>query len=147
MSVMPGWTAMKKYAKASMTIEMAVIAPMILFIIMGTILAAFYFHDKNIISGAAYETAVVGSTKAREKEGAKQGEIIKLFQERVKDKCILFSSVDVSVNISEEEIIINAKATKSRMKVSAVRAAKITEPEKYIREKRKWNGKLQSKHR
>ncbi|MBP3469913.1 MAG: pilus assembly protein, partial [Lachnospiraceae bacterium] len=48
---------------------MSFLMPMILFLILSCILAVFYYHDKNIISGAAYETAVVGSTKAREREG------------------------------------------------------------------------------
>ena len=66
---------MKDYkVQASMTVEMSFLMPMILFLIMGCILAVFYYHDKNILSGAAYETAVVGSTKAREKEGIKEGE-------------------------------------------------------------------------
>ena len=33
----------------------------------------FYYHDKNIIAGAAYETAVVGSNKAREKPDSQTG--------------------------------------------------------------------------
>ena len=36
-------------------------------LVMSSIYAFFYYHDKNIIAGAAYETAVVGSNKAREK--------------------------------------------------------------------------------
>ena len=38
-------------------------------LVMSSIYAFFYYHDKNIIAGAAYETAVVGSNKAREKAG------------------------------------------------------------------------------
>ena len=61
--------------KGSLTVEMSFLMPMILFLIMGCILAAFYYHDKLILTGAAYETAVAGSTKAREKDGVKAGQL------------------------------------------------------------------------
>ena len=81
----------KKHAlNGSFTVEMSLLMPMILFLIMGCVLACFYYHDKNIIAGAAYETAVVGSTKAREKDGIQEAELKALFQERVGKKCILF---------------------------------------------------------
>ena len=49
------------------TVEMSFLMPIIMLLIMSSIYAFFYYHDKNIIAGAAYETAVVGSNKAREK--------------------------------------------------------------------------------
>lgn len=45
--------------KGSMTVEMSFLMPIILLLLMNSILAAFYFHDKNILAGAAYETAVI----------------------------------------------------------------------------------------
>ena len=54
--------------KGSMTVEMSFLMPMIMFLIMGCILTVFYYHDKNVLSGAAYETAVAGSTRMRERE-------------------------------------------------------------------------------
>ena len=40
--------------KGSMTVEMSFLMPIILLLLMNSILAAFYFHDKNILAGAAY---------------------------------------------------------------------------------------------
>lgn len=48
------------------TVEMSFLMPIIMLLVMSSIYAFFYYHDKNIIAGAAYETAVVGSNKARE---------------------------------------------------------------------------------
>ena len=88
---MKKYKGIKKYKlQGSMTVEMSFLMPMIMFLIMGCILAVFYYHDKNILSGAAYETAVVGSTKARAKDGIKEGELEMLFYQRAKDKCIIF---------------------------------------------------------
>ena len=69
--------------------------PVIGMILAVSILALFYFHDKNIISSCAYETAVVGSTKAREKDGVSPDILIRAFQERIHGKCILFPDAAV----------------------------------------------------
>lgn len=133
---------MKDYkVQASMTVEMSFLMPMILFLIMGCILTVFYYHDKNILSGAAYETAVVGSTKAREKDGVKEGELETLFYERVKNKCIMFVRPQVSVNVEKEEIEIIAAASRKYMKISVSKKAAITNPEKKIRDLRRFRRK------
>ena len=59
----------QRWLKGSFTVEMAFLIPMILFPDHGMYKDIFYYHDKNIIAGAAYETAVTGSTKVREKDG------------------------------------------------------------------------------
>ena len=85
------------------TVEMSFLMPIIMLLVMSSIYAFFYYHDKNIIAGAAYETAVVGSNKAREKPGSQTGtgdksgtdaaELETLFQSRVNGKCILLSTI------------------------------------------------------
>ena len=57
----------------SLTVEMSLLMPLILLLLMSSILAVFYFHDKNILAGAAYETAAVAGTRAREEEGRMPG--------------------------------------------------------------------------
>lgn len=88
----------------------------------------FYYHDKNIIAGAAYETAVVGSNKAREKPGSQTesgdrsgtdtAELETLFQSRVNGKCILLSIVQGQVTVEEDEVCVRAQGTWRKMKVS-----------------------------
>ena len=116
--------------KGSLTVEMSFLMPMILFLIMGCILAAFYYHDKLILTGAAYETAVAGSTKAR----VKAGQLESLFVQRVKGKCILASNAQANVKVRKDEIEVNAIASYGQMKISVVTKAAVTEPEKHIRD-------------
>lgn len=123
----------KKYLRGSMTVEMSFLMPMILLMIMGSILAAFYFHDKNVIAGAAYETVVVGSTKMREKEQITESEIVKLFQERLGKKSILLSDIDATAVISEKEIKISVIAGNGRFRLSVMKMAAVTAPENHIR--------------
>lgn len=133
-------TGKRRKVSASFTVEMSVLMPMILFLIMGCILAAFYYHDKSILSGAAYETAVVGSTKMREKNGIKEEELEALLKERIRGKCILMTEVKTSVDISKKEIKIDASVSRGKMRIEVVKAAAVTEPEKQIRKKRRMGG-------
>lgn len=123
--------------KGSMTVEMSFLMPIILLLLMSSILAAFYFHDKNILAGAAYETAIVGSTKMREKDEVTEGELKTLFRERVGRKCILFAGIRASIRIEKAEICIKASARKGRFGVSVVKKAAVTEPENHIRDIRR----------
>ena len=122
-----------KWLKGSMTVEMSFLMPIILLLIMSSILASFYFHDKNILAGAAYETAVVGSTKIREKDKVDAGELESLFRERVGRKCILFAGSSVKVFVGEKEISVQALAHKGKLGVSVVKKSAVTEPEDFIR--------------
>lgn len=121
----------------SLTVEMSFLMPMILFLIMGCVFAVFYYHDKNILSAAAYETAVVGSTKMREKDGVEEGTLQALYAERVRKKCILFPSGQAKIQIGKEKIEVTSSAQKGKFKVQVKRCAAVTEPEKKIREKKK----------
>lgn len=124
--------------KASFTVEMSVIVPLALFLVMAAVLVIFYYHDKNILSAAAYETAVAGSTKAREKDGADAGELEALFAERIHGKCILFAGAGVGVSVSDDEITVKVSASRRGMRLMVEQRAAVTEPEKEIRKWRRF---------
>ena len=122
------------------TVEMSFLTPIIMLLVMSSIYAFFYYHDKNIIAGAAYETAVVGSNKAREKpdrSGTDAAELETLFQSRVNGKCILLSTIQGQVTVEGDEVCVRAQGTWRKMKVSVEKRAAITEPEKKLRDIKK----------
>lgn len=135
-----------KLCNGSITVEMSFLMPMILFLILSCILAVFYYHDKNIISGAAYETAVVGSTKAREREGVTAEELQELFEQRLQGKCILFPGVRAKIGVGEKEIKVEVRASWNRIQMATVKYASVTEPETYIRDIRRWKNKNGTKN-
>ncbi len=116
------------------TVEMSFLMPMILLLIMSSILGVFYYHDKNIIAGAAYETAVVGAVKARERDGVDTRELEKLFEERVGDKCILFDGAQVTASAGDDEIEILARGERRGMSISVLKRMPVTDPERKIRD-------------
>ena len=128
---------MKWNLRGSFTVEASFIVPMILLVIMACIFAVFYYHDKNILLGAAYEASVVGSSKSREVNGVDSDEIQSLAYERLQGKCIFLNHSQVEVGLSEEEIKVEVSASARRMEMSGSEKASITDPEKYIRDLRK----------
>lgn len=125
----------RKRLHGSMTVEVSFIIPMILFLMMTGIMATFYFHDKNILSGAAYETVVIGSTKIRETPPITGEQLEVFFRERVGNKCILFPGSSAAVTIDSKEVYVKAYAKKGVFKISVEKRAAITDPEKVIRDK------------
>ena len=71
---------MKKKQNGSFTIEASFVVPIILMVFMASVYIIFYFHDKNILSGAVYETAVVGSGR----KGYEKEELEAYFRRRIK---------------------------------------------------------------
>lgn len=119
------------------TVEMAYIVPVILFVFFLSVMGIFYYHDKQVIAACAYEAAVTGSTKAREKNGVTAGTVGAVFDERVHGKCILFGEVCGNVQVGDEQIVVKASAAKGRLRVSVIETASVTEPETKIRKYRR----------
>lgn len=111
--------------------------PVFFLVFLVTIYTAFYYHDKDIIYGAAHETAVVISTMNRRARGVTKADASELFLERIQGKLILFSRVSVSVSINEEEVVIDAKADRNHMKICVQTTCAVTRPEEYIRSLRR----------
>lgn len=121
----------------SMTVEASFLVPIILLLLAGSILAAFYFHDKIVIAGAAYETAVVGSTRMREPDGVDEGLLQAMFRERLGRKCILFRGCHAEIWMEDQMVSVYARALRGRFRVSVRACAAVTEPEKRIRDIRR----------
>lgn len=121
----------------SLTVEMSLLMPLILLLLMSSILAVFYFHDKSILAGAAYETVAVAGTRAREEEGADAGEIEALFRERAEGKCILFPTPSASVEITDAEVTVSARVSRGRFGLTVEKKMAVTHPEKEIRDRKR----------
>ena len=119
--------------RGSFTVEMSFIMPIILMLLMSSMLAVFYYHDKNVLNGAAYEVAVVGAGKVTFDEETDSDEIIALCRERLRGKCILFAGVQVDAQIGKDEVIVTAKATRKKFQLNIEQSAPVTRPEKQIR--------------
>lgn len=127
----------RKSLKGSITVEAAVIIPLILVILMGSIVTLFYYHDKNIIYAAAYETAVIGSMDMREKNPVTEEELAAFCKDRLKKKCIWMTAQNVKVTICEEEVLVNISSAKNRYRIQVEKKTPVTRPEKRIRDVRR----------
>ena len=125
---------MKRTLNGVITVEMSYLIPIILLIFAMTVHTVFYFHDKNILIGAAAETAVLGTQTDRKPD--ENVDLDSFFSERISGKLILFSGADVYIEDSKEWIQVEAVAGNGRRTLRIVQRAVITEPEKNIRRKR-----------
>lgn len=122
--------------KGSTVVEMAYLMPVVLLCWMAVIFALFYYHDKNIIGGAAYETAIVGSEEWRWKKEIEDGKMEQYFQKRIENKLIFFDTVSVETVVVKDEFEVTAGAQKRKCSVSVKRSAALTVPEEKIRRKK-----------
>ena len=127
------YDARMKTMKGSAAIEMAYLAPLVLLIVSLTISIFFYYYDKNILTGAAYEVAVVGSEKMREKEGITTEHLEEFFESRVKGKLIFFDCPVVDVRYSNTQIEVFVSVQRRGMRIMVEARMPITEPENFIR--------------
>ncbi|MCL2865251.1 MAG: pilus assembly protein [Lachnospiraceae bacterium] len=127
-----------KELKASATIEMAYIVPITLFIIMAIIFIVFYFHDKNILIGAAAETAVIGTQVERRKDIKGTVDLEDVFAGRVENKLIIFPNHQVRVEQSRKEITVYVSAEKGWLQLHIKQGAYKMEPEASIRRVKVW---------
>ncbi len=123
---------MTKKLKANLAIEAAVIIPMVILMFAGMITVLFYYHDKIIITGAAYEVATVGSSE----EEITREELGKQFEERVDRKLLLFRKIHISIQIEEKDLIMQCKAVRNGMVLEIEICMSRTNPEKNIRNMR-----------
>ena len=120
---------MKREMNGTITIEAAVIVPMILGMFMVIVWILFYYHDKNIVAVISHETAVM-ICKEDEIE-AQQAEAY--FQNRIRGKLLMFPEVDTEVQVDSKELHIVSTSRKNGMSLRVEMKMNRTEPEKYIR--------------
>ena len=120
---------LKASAVVEMTYMMGVVMVMWVFILYGL----FYYYDKLILSGAAYETAAVGSELIHEEEKIEELVLEKYLQERIRGKMIFMPYARANVIVKRDEIVVEAKAESKGLKLVVVRRMAVTTPEQKIR--------------
>ena len=81
------------------TVEMSYILPMVFWTFLAVIYMIFYFHDKNIMIGAAAETAVVGAQLERKPDEKDRTDLEGFYQQRIAGKLILFPETAAEAEI------------------------------------------------
>ena len=120
---------MKRQIKGSVSIEAAIIVPLILWMFMLVVFILFYYHDKNVVSAMLHETTVMAS----EAEDVSIEDIEDYFQKRIRGKLLLFPQIDMQIQLEEESIYVVGIGRKRGMRLRVEMRMSITEPEKTIR--------------
>jgi len=125
----------KRTCKASAVVEMAYLMPVVLLCWMAVIFALFYYHDKNVITGAAYESAVVGTELWAEETEYRSAKIEEYFRKRLNGKLLFYKNVEIYVLVNRTEVGVEVSAIKHRMTLHVEEQVAITQPEKVVRDK------------
>lgn len=125
-----------KRVKGSTTVEMAYVMPLIFLVFLVIVRTTFYYHDKSILDGMAYEALTAAVQTARNPK-AETADVETFCRERIRGKLIYFSAPEVSVNVTKEQAETMISAARGRMSIQVTRQAKIPRPEKKIRLKKK----------
>lgn len=125
-----------KYAKGSTTVEMAYVMPLVFLVFLMIVRTTFYYHDKSILNGMAYETLTAAVQTVRNPKG-ETADAEAFCRERLSEKLIYFSAPEVAVQATKDQAKITIQASRGRMRIRIMRQAKIPHPEKKIRLKKK----------
>ena len=104
----------KKYQEVQgvITVEMAYLMPIIFMVFVLIVYTSFYYHDKQILIGAATETATVGAQQKRwpgESVAAEQ-----FCRERIGEKLILFAETEVTTAVTKEWVDVDIYAERRK---------------------------------
>ena len=120
--------------KGSTIVEMTYLMPLVLMVWVMVIFMLFFYHDKSVVVGAAYEASVVGSELWMQKDDYRSAKIENYFKERIDGKLLFFENIDVKVFVYDTKVLLRAAASKYIMSFEIEAQATITEPENVIRQ-------------
>ena len=124
---------MKLKLRGSLTIELAYVFPLILLVFGVLLHVLFYYHDKNILLGAAHETAAYGASL----EEIQEAELEDYFTARLRERLLLFEQLEKKVELHAKKVTVTCCAKKNMMSLGIECSVNRTEPEDYIRSVRK----------
>lgn len=119
------------------TVEMSYVLPIVFGIFLMIIYTVFYYHDKNIMIGAAAETAVLGAQLERRPDEDAKEDMREFYRQRIEGKMILFSETSAEIGVSDHTVTVIAVARRRRMSLEIRQCAAILKPEEKIRRKRR----------
>lgn len=123
----------KESLRGSITIEAAVIVPLILTVFALLVTVLFYYHDKNVVACVAHETVVMGAGK----EDISEIELEQYVRARLRGRLLFFSDVSPKAEVEEEEIVLTCQTRKKGMSLQVKMSMNRTEPEKQVRNLRR----------
>ncbi|MFI3172035.1 MAG: TadE/TadG family type IV pilus assembly protein [Eubacteriales bacterium] len=127
------WEQKKKRLKASATIEMAYIVPLIFLVFLVVTHLGFFFHDKNTLQSIVYEAVMIGQSQYRN-EGAIDSEVLQEFLENQSEqKLLYFQQLNIEIKSENEEVAVEVETERNGMNIQITKAFALTEPENVIR--------------
>lgn len=120
---------MKKYVKGNFTIEATVLVPLFLSVIVTAVTVLFYYHDRTLLAGVAYEVATCAAGRQEQSEE----ELEKEYRKRIGKKLLWLTDVTVKITKKKDAVSVVAKASHKGFRTSVIFASPVTHPEQWLR--------------
>lgn len=124
---------MRRKLRGAFTIEVAYLFPLIMLVFVVLLYLLFYYHDKNVLLGAAHEAAAYGAGV----EEIDEELLANYFTERIKGKLLLFTKLEKEIVLQKEKVTVTCNASKELLSLRVECSVNQTKPEDYIRSVRK----------
>ncbi len=139
-----------EYVKGSLTIEAALIVPIVIFTVLFILYTAFYMHNRAVIQEAAYETAIYGTTLNRkDTNNMKQNMQIK-YQNSIEGRLISMGKPQIAMEVKDHNVIVQIQGAMMTVPIGflpdynsedvwARKSVSFKNPVQIIRLKRAWD--------
>ncbi len=123
----------KKRFKASTTIELAYMMPIVLLAFTSIIYLAFYFHDKSILYSTLMEGTIIQKQQLHVQEPIKEADLEKHIKYQLSNKLLFFKLSSLNIVVTSEQINIEAIIEKHNLKIKEKNQRLLKRPEDNIR--------------
>ncbi len=123
----------KKQFKASTTIELACMMPVILLAFTSIIYLAFYFHDKSILYSVLMEGAIIQKQQLHAQDPIEEADLEKYIQNQLSNKLLFFELSSLDIVVTSNKINLEAIIEKHKLRVKEKNQMVLKKPEEGIR--------------
>lgn len=120
--------------KASTTIELSMMMPVILLVITAVIYAGFYYHDKNIIYSKVYELGAIGKQESRLNPALDCKMLEEYLEKAIENKVLLITEISCSIEENNDQLCVTVEAYKRSMSIKVEKEFAIYYVEQNIRQ-------------
>lgn len=122
-----------KKLKASTTIELAYMMPVVLLVFTYIIYLSFYFHDKSILYSVLVDSTMIQKQQLRAQQPIEKTDLEQNIQKQLSKKLLFFKLKNLDIVITSKQITIKAVIEKNKLKILEKSQMRLEKPEDNIR--------------
>lgn len=98
------------WIKGSFTVEAALVFPIVLAVVLFLIYSAFYIHNREVLTEAAYETAVYGSVIDRTDSDSMKRKMLAKCSRAVRERLISAKTPTYYIEVDKNQVTVSVSS-------------------------------------